>query len=458
MDWVSNLFVVLLLTDVTGTIFYLVGLLFRKLWFDSDVRWWRFQTKVTLIAFGIPFVYLILYVGMQGAYLHQRSTLSLFYATLSMIKVFAILGWVWVAVFLALLAHRLYRYGKWAAICRGNIPEEDPAVEELFDSISAELGVTGKIALYRNDSIDIPCVTYYHGWVVILPLRRYSRQEANVVLYHELCHYVEGDVLLKSFGIVISLLHVFNPTVHILLRQMDLLCEESCDRLVCKKGNTDFTERQYFQIIFDMLLADKSKNRYQLFALVDGESGYERRVLCMKNFRERGSAKRITVLALSACFLLGSSMTALAAGKGMTGMYENVADETREMTDEADIQAMNEIIREYDLDPADVIMLDDIETYGRVKVIDWTVPAGKTFMTSGFTKAEGDSVAVALSVTPEDVTIQTGIKDPEYIMRYVEGEDVVSHTFEIEITGRHYFFVINTSETEDVRVEGSLIR
>ncbi len=458
MNWVSNLFVALLLMDVTGTIFYLVGLLFRKLWFDSDVRWWRFQTKVTLIAFGIPFVYFILYVGMQGVCLHQRSTLSLFYNTLSTRRAFAILGCVWIAVFLALLTHRLYRYGKWAAICRGNIPEEDPAVEELFDSISTELGVAGKIALYRNDSIDIPCVTYYHGWVVILPLRRYSRQEANVVLYHELCHYVEGDVLLKSFGIVISLLHVFNPTVHILLRQMDLLCEESCDRLVCKKGNTDFTERQYFQIIFDMLLADKSKNRYQLFALVDGESGYERRVLCMKKFRERGSAKRVTVLALSACFLLGSSMTALAAGSGMTGMYEDVVDETRELTDDADIQAMNEIIREYDLDPADVIMLDDIETYGRVKVIDWTVPAGKTIMTSGFTKAEGEDVSVMLEVTPDDVTIQTGIMDPELLMRYVEGEDYVSHQFEIEISGRHYFFVINTSETEDVRVEGSVVR
>ncbi len=178
----------------------------------------------------------------------------------------------------------------------------------------------------------------------------------------------------------------------------------------------------------------------------------------MKNFRERGSAKRITVLALSACFLLGSSMTALAAGSGMTGMYENVVDETKELTDDADIQAMNEIIREYDLDPADVIMLDDIETYGRVKVIDWTVPAGKTFMTSGFTKAEGDSVGVALDVTPEDITIQTGIKDPKAIMRYVEGEDFVSHQFDIEISGRHYFFVINTSETEDVRVEGSVIR
>ncbi len=178
----------------------------------------------------------------------------------------------------------------------------------------------------------------------------------------------------------------------------------------------------------------------------------------MKNFRERGSAKRVTVLALSACFLLGSSMTALAAGSGMTGMYEDVIDETRELTDDADIQAMNEIIREYDLDPADVIMLDDIETYGRVKVIDWTVPAGKTIMTSGFTKEEGENVGVALSVTPDDVTIQTGIMDPEAIMRYVEGEDVVAHEFEIEISGRHYFFVINTSETEDVRVEGSVVR
>ena len=461
MDWVSNLFIALLLTNVTGTLFFLIGTFFRKIWFKNDVRLLRLVVIATLCAYTVPFVYLVLYADKRiAAVLNERSGINLFYNTPATMDLFTILGLVWMNTFLLLLGYRLYRYHKWRTVCKGNIPEDDEMIQGRFLEICDKLDIAGKVALCRNDSIDVPCMTYSHGPVVILPFVKYTKQELDVILYHELCHYLERDMFLKSWGILVALLHGMNPIAHILLKQMDLICEECCDRMVCEKAAEDYTDREYFGTILEMLLTEGRRERYQLLALVDTESDYERRVKFMSEYRKYGCMKKGAALVLSACFLLGSSMTALAAGNGLTDAYKEIAQETSDRvydlsTDDADLQAMEEICRAYDLDPAKVVMIgdDSVEPYGLTLNIKWDVPADTTYMTSGFTESEGDQVAIAVSADPDDITYQTGIKDPNQIMRYVEGEGVISHTFDIEINGRYYFFVTNLSETEEIYIE-----
>lgn len=466
MDWVSNLFIALLLMNVTGTLFFLIGTFFRKTWFKNDARLLRLVVIATLCAFTVPFVYIFLYMSKRVVEIVEiESDVNLFYNTPVTIRLFTILGVVWIDAFLILLGYRLYRYLEWRNVCKGNIPEDDEMIQGRFLEICDKLGIAGKVALCRNDSIDVPCMTYSHGPVVILPFVKYTKQELDVILYHELCHYLERDMFLKSWGILVALLHGMNPIAHILLKQMDLICEECCDRMVCEKAAEDYTEREYFGTILEMLLTEGRRERYQLLALVDTESNYERRVKFMSEYRKYGCVKKGAALVLSACFLLGSSMTALAAGNGLTDAYKEIAQETSDRvydlsTDDADLQAMEEICRAYDLDPAKVVMIgdDSIEPYGMSLNVVWHVPADTTYMTSGFTESEGDQVGISVGADPDDITYQTGIKDPNQIMRYVEGEGVITHTFDIEINGRYYFFVTNLSETEEIYIEATVIK
>ena len=466
MDWVSNLFIALLLMNVTGTLFFLIGTFFRKTWFKNDARLLRLVVIAILCAYTVPFVYLVLYADKRiAAVLNERSGINLFYNTPATMDLFTILGLVWMNTFLLLLGYRLYHYHKWRTVCKGNIPEDDEMIQGRFLEICDKLGIAGKVALCRNDSIDVPCMTYSHGPVVILPFVKYTKQELDVILYHELCHYLERDMFLKSWGILVALLHGMNPIAHILLKQMDLICEECCDRMVCEKAAEDYTEREYFGTILEMLLTEGRRERYQLLALVDTESDYERRVKFMSEYRKYGCMKKGAALVLSACFLLGSSMTALAAGNGLTDAYKEITEKTSDrvsesLTDDADLQAMEEICRAYDLDPAKVVMIgdDSVEPYGLTLNIKWDVPADTTYMTSGFTESEGDQVSILVTSDPDDITYQTGIKDPNQIMRYVEGEGVISHTFDIEINGRYYFFVTNLSETEEIYIEATVAK
>ena len=180
---------------------------------------------------------------------------------------------------------------------------------------------------------------------------------------------------------------------------------------------------------------------------------------------QNGGLKKGTALVLATCFLLGSSITSMAAGNGVTDTYLQVAEQTDERNvdetiDEVDRQAMLELAREYDLDPDTITMVGEegIELIGNVVNFAWRVPAGRTYMSTGFNRVEGDSVMLAVTANPDDITVQIGIKDPNQLMRYAEGEGMFSHTFAIEIDGRYYFYVTNMDEERAVEVEGALYK
>ncbi len=463
MAWASNLFVALVMLDITGTIFFLTGLLFRKTCFKDDVSWLRFQTAAVLGAFGIPFVYVILYVDQWLiSSRHEKGVTDLFVNTPMMSDVFAVLGLVWLTLFVVLLLYRIYRYSELINICKGNIPEEDEEVKAVFDRACRELGISGKVSLVRNDLIKMPCIAYYHGANVMLPLDCYSSQEIRVILYHELCHYVEHDVLFKNAAIVINLLHMFNPIGYIVLKQMGLLCEESCDRLACEKGKNEFTEQEYFSVIFKMLIEDDGRERYQLMSLVDTSLNYERRLKSMDRYHEGRHIRKGLAIVLSVCFLLGSSMTALAVGKGANTAYSAVAEETF-MTQfgNDDEQFRMELAKQYNVSPEDVVIIGDegIEPCGIVIDIDWIIPAGKIYSTVGFRLAEGQEVSFLIGTSPEDLIVEAGLQYPDLIMYGVQGSELLEYTYVIEENGKYRFVVHNPSENEEsVTVQGSVVK
>lgn len=466
----NNLFVALLMTTLTGTIFYLIGIPFRKIWFRRDVKLVRFQMRVTQFAFMMPFVYIILYLHARVYLPGVNSNINLFYHTPRMMRACIALGCLWVGTFLLLLAYKLYGYYGWVKVWRGNIPEEDGKIEALFTEICEQLGVSGRISLSRNDMVDMPCIAYYHGFTVVLPLNRYTEEEAAIIFYHELCHYLNGDFYLKTISGIAVLLHVLNPAADAVMRELNLACEKYCDRMACMKGAGVFTKKEYYEMILGEVSEGKKRERYDLFMLADTIEDYERRVQSMKEYQVHGGIKKGMAVLLSACFLLGSSMTALAAGNGMTGGYEASAEATevrakdgvQAVTASSDVkEVVEEFAKAHDMDPEDVVMMGEegIEVIGDFVNITWNgIPAGKTYMYTGMSQKAGDTVTATTSGTPTDITYQMGLEGPDMVMRYAEGSGAFSHNFSIQQNGTQYFFVTNKSSSQTLNIKATLIR
>ena len=477
MDWASNLFVILLMTDIAGTIFFLIGRVLGRL-AKYDVAFLRFLTKATLFAYLVPFVYTTLYLGKRFSMIRAGSNINLFYVTSLTLEVNKVLGCVWIGIFLVLLISKLRERYQLAVKCRGNIPEEDENILRMFEDVCADLGISGRVSLCRNDLMGVACFTYHHGPVVILPFEQYTEKEAEIIFYHELCHYLNKDLYLKTVGCIAALLHVFNPTIHILMNEMGMLCERYCDRAASKKGEHRFTEQEYFQVLLNLRVDSGRRDRYQLLAFADSRSDCERRTEYMERYRAKGGLKKGMAVALAACFLLGSSITSLAAGDGVTEIYDKLSrytsvkdpvgveedafteDISEDISDEEAVQL---VAKELGLDPDTIVMTDDnldIMPYsdsGPIH-ITWYVPADFTYMSSGFNAEIGDEILLVVYGDPDDIEYEIGIKDPKAHMWYAEGSGIVKAEFTVKIKGRHYFYVFNRSEDTELHVEAYIFK
>lgn len=466
MECIINLFIALIMTDITGTIFYLTGLLFWKIWFQRDVVWKRFCLRIVQAAYSVPVVFGIIYVKrlVQWRGAGELEGFTIFYSTPRVRMILYLMGCLWFTIVIIVLLIKLYRYLGWRKICLGNIPEEDEETQELFDRICGELGLTGKVSLCRNDMISVPCITRCRGAAIVLPFVKYTRDQAEVVFYHELCHYAERDMWIKNLTVLIGILHGFNPLVHISTKQVQLVCEESCDRLACKRGESAFSSWRYFQIIFNMMQEGQRMEHYELFLLFDSELDYERRVKCMCNGHGRKHLKKGLAVALSVCFLLGSSLTAYAAGDALAGECRNMTVETVEYSiAETQQLEMEMFMQENNLDPSKVTIIpvdeDLLDGVARgMTTFDWQIPAGEIFMSSGFRAHEGDEVVVSATGHPEDVVYRIGLKDPDDIMQYVEATGLMGSKIIIQQDGKHYFFISNMSETQTLDIQASLAK
>lgn len=518
MDWVNNLFLALLLTDITGTIFYMVELLLRRKT-KLDAGFQRFLTMTSLCAYLVPLVYFVLYIGRWLSAEGAEERINLFYNTPLTRALNAVCGYIWIGLFLILLLYRMARLIRWKWICRGNIPAEDEMVFRVLQDVCAELGIREQISVCMNDSVNMPCITYDHGYTVVMPLWQYTEEDVRVIFYHELCHFRNGDLLFKTIGSVVTLLHVFNPVAHFLFKQMKVDCEKYCDRVACKKGEDIFTDSGYFQVILNLSSEGGKWDRYQLFMLANGKSDCERRVEYMLEYQKHGGLKRNTAVILAVCFILGSSTTSLAAGSGVLALYDEVAERSsmrqayaEDVTDgaaeneimcrvsddltvvEADYtapamendvtdhtvpamaadaadnmeaaadnsdEAIVEILsKKYDVDPEDVIMMEDdgIEPLSPFYTTIWKIPAGKIYVSTGFPQKAGDWLSLMVVGSPTDIEYEMGFKDPDDIMWYVLGSDTTSQKFTLTMDGRHYVYVMNTDEERELRAEVTLVR
>lgn len=68
--------------------------------------------------------------------------------------------------------------------------------------------------------------------IVVLPDTPLGEKELAMILSHELVHLQRGDLLIKLVMLIANAVHWFNPAVFLLNKQLNTLCELSCDEKV----------------------------------------------------------------------------------------------------------------------------------------------------------------------------------------------------------------------------------
>jgi beta-lactamase regulating signal transducer with metallopeptidase domain len=145
---------------------------------------------------------------------------------------------IWLAGFLAVMTRLLVGTFKVWKIARRAEPLTDRYWAKLLDDQTAELGLSGRIAMLKTRQVTMPMTWGVFRPVVLLPMDAddWSEECSRIVLLHELAHIKRRDCLTQMLAQLACALHWFNPLVWSAAKRLRVERELACDDQVLEVG------------------------------------------------------------------------------------------------------------------------------------------------------------------------------------------------------------------------------
>ncbi len=452
MNWIevgSYAFYAFLMTTITGGVFTAVWLIFRMILGDAAVKLMDRCLRICIQTYVVPVLFLVMMIQHRDNFMQFSEnglvTGRLFRLSPLMQKLIAVLTGIWGLAILGTMVYWSVRKIRLERALAGSVPEDDPKALVLYERVRGELGIHRNIPLQRNDLFNMPFTAGVFRPKIVLPFEEYSEKELEVIFFHELIHCKRVDLFYKIESVFMNVFHAVNPFAYIARYYMSRYIEMACDAHVCDCGTARFTMNEYFKVILKLNQGEGRKPLI-LTAKTDKPSELERRVRVMKAYRKKGLIKKNIAMTVMAAFIIGSSMTAYAAGDEVTG--QSAIREEAEESGEATVTVY--------FIPADQIDNDNIVIMGEemepnsdgVHTFNWYVPAGSKYCTTSFHLDNGTQLSIAVALDPDDKTVRAGLEYPNAVEYCVEGTEVLSYTFTASMSGGYRFYVENLSDTE----------
>lgn len=120
--------------------------------------------------------------------------------------------------------------------------------------------MTSAIPVYFCPNLATPTIIGILKPIILLPDRRYSSEEMQMILLHETAHFQRRDLWWKAFFIAVRSVYWYNPVIAIMLRCADQEIELRCDQKVIKGKGKEF-RNDYGQLILEEAKRDVRKGR-----------------------------------------------------------------------------------------------------------------------------------------------------------------------------------------------------
>lgn len=130
---------------------------------------------------------------------------------------------------------------RWRAV-----PE--PAAMKVFLELCEEMHMKRTICLVQCGTVHSPMLAGLFRTCVILPQDGYQEKEYRLLLQHELCHYVRGDLLWKHLFALVRGIYWFAPWIHCMAGVVNSDMEILCDRDVIRR-NGESCKKEYSMIL-----------------------------------------------------------------------------------------------------------------------------------------------------------------------------------------------------------------
>ncbi len=208
------------------------------------------------------------------------------------IKAGMIVSLLWLSVAAAFFAGKLFSWRRFTGAVRtkGRRPE-NPAVFEALKEQKELLGIRKESDVLVYPDISSPMLAGLLHPCIVLPEEDLSPERLAYVFRHELIHQKKKDILYKWLVQLCLCLHWFNPLLRKMEKEIDSLCELSCDEAVMK-GLDAKQRRAYGDTLLEMMFSGTAY-RTNAVMLLEGKEQLKERLGAIMNYRRPNWKTRI---------------------------------------------------------------------------------------------------------------------------------------------------------------------
>ena len=465
MSWINFFFFVIILNTVTGTVAYLLCKLLTRIAEKAGaIRVIYPMYRLVMIFYTIPFGWIYIYIKCNRVY-GSYGIGDSFFGTPIIFWIIQIALIVWLIGMVCVIVRKLkdsYEERKAHELkMKNNMPFRADEYRAMLSRMYPHRNWK-RTQFCTNFLTRSPVVVGKFSPVIIIPERKYSEFQIQVILMHEGMHIVRLDNLAKQISSVLIYINWFNPYLKSYTKELDEWADIACDISVCKRflgGNS----KEYYIALMAAKTSGHSVVNPFVSHLNKSNESIKRRMMYMKKWKDSRS-KRFVSAILMATLIMGSSVTAFAASSQVAGTQNDVYRETCESEQNAsDFESSTEIhmipadqVDEEKWNEAVVYDEDLLEPLTVQKNFTWTVPADNFARSAGFIKQKGGRIIVCCYLYSE-LNHRVGIRRPDGSQLYVIGTHQVTATFPCEKTGTYYVYVENMGRV-DIKASGYYIR
>ncbi|MGM9613900.1 MAG: M56 family metallopeptidase [Oscillospiraceae bacterium] len=154
---------------------------------------------------------------------------------------------IWLAGAMLSMGHMILVYQRFNAALLPTLTTTDGETARVY----AAFPLKRKPKLLCSQFTETPMLLGLLRPLIVLPAKKLPPETAQYVLRHELTHYRRGDLFYKWFAALVFALHWFNPLMLLFRREINQVCELSCDERVLR--DMDAGEKQrYGETLLDL--------------------------------------------------------------------------------------------------------------------------------------------------------------------------------------------------------------
>lgn len=152
---------------------------------------------------------------------------------------------------LVYLAYIIFSYiGFRRDIFRWGRKTRNYEIQTILKDEKRRLNIKSHVALLICKKVSSPMLFGLIKPTLVLPSEAYRPEELRMILTHELVHLKRNDILIKTILTIASVVHWFNPAVHLMVKQANKDMEQSCDDSVLNGCNVE-EKKIYCNIILN---------------------------------------------------------------------------------------------------------------------------------------------------------------------------------------------------------------